>query len=303
MPKDLFDNLAKLATEQRNPRSMNLDALSTEDVLRLINAEDQAVPQAVADEIPYIAEAVETVAAALRAGGRLIYVGAGTSGRLGVLDAAECPPTFGCEPGMVIGVMAGGRSAMFEAREGCEDRPEDGASAMRALPVKGDDVVCGVSASGRTPFVAGALREAQKAGAKTLYVTTIPRAEFQTEVDVAICAAVGPEVLTGSTRMKSGTAQKLILNMITTAAMVRLGKVYENLMVDVQANNEKLRERAKRIVMSVAGVSYEEAEHALNTTDGHVKTALVVVLAGVDADEARARLTRAKGYMRDALRG
>ncbi len=302
MSKDLFENLAKLPTEQRNPRSTNLDALSVEDTLRLINSEDQAAPQAVASEIPHIAQAVECVVDALRAGGRLIYVGAGTSGRLGVLDAAECSPTFGCNPEMVQAVLAGGRDAMFEAQEGCEDRPDDGAAAMQSASVTAADVVCGLSASGRTPFVAGALREARSLGAKTVYVTTVPRDEFKETVDVAICAAVGPEVLTGSTRMKSGTAQKLILNMITTTAMVRLGKVYENLMVDVQANNEKLRERAKRIVMTVTGVSYHDAQQTLDAADGHVKTALIMLLAGVDAPEAHARLEQADGFVRGALR-
>lgn len=282
---------------------MHLDEASTEEILRIINDEDARVVPAVRAEIPYVAEAVERVVAAFRAGGRLIYVGAGTSGRLGVLDAAECPPTYGTPPEMVQGLIAGGREAMFRAQEGAEDREEDGQADLEALGVRPPDVVCGLAASRRTPYVVGAVRHARALGCTTLYVTCNPRAQFDLHdvVDVAICVDVGPEVVTGSTRMKSGTAQKLVLNMITTAAMVRLGKVYENLMVDLQMTNRKLRERSKRTVMTVTGVGYEEAEQVLEAADGHVKTALVMLLAGVDAPTARERLAAAEGFVRRAL--
>jgi N-acetylmuramic acid 6-phosphate etherase len=301
MSKELFDSLGKLSTEQRNPRSMNLDSLSTEEILKLINSEDKLVPIAVEQEIPYIAQAVEHVVDAFKNGGRLIYIGAGTSGRLGILDASECPPTFGSPHEMIVGVIAGGREAVFRAQEGSEDRADDGKQAMVDMNVAGKDVVCGIAASRRTPYVVAAIKKARELGAKTLYVTTNPRAEFDLDVDVAICAEVGPEVLAGSTRMKSGTAQKLILNMITTTSMVRLGKIYENMMVDLQMNSKKLEERAKRVVMIVTGLEYEEAADYLEKAGGHVKTALVMILAGVDADEARERLKRADGFVREAL--
>lgn len=301
MPKELFEDLSRLATEQRNPRSFNLDSLSTEEILRLINSEDKLVPHAVEKEIPYIAQAVELVVEAFQNGGRLIYVGAGTSGRLGILDASECPPTFGTPPEMIVGVIAGGPDAVFRAQEGSEDRAADGEQAMIDLHVKEPDVVCGIAASRRTPYVVAAIQKARELGAKTIYVTTNPRAEFDLDVDVAICPEVGPEVLAGSTRMKSGTAQKLVLNMLTTTSMVRLGKVYENMMVDLQMNSQKLEERAKRVVMTVTGLNYEEASKYLHEAGGHVKTALVMILAGVDADQARERLKRANGFVREAI--
>ncbi len=301
MSKELFENISKLSTEQRNPRSMNLDSLSTEEILKLINSEDKLVPLAVEKELPYIVQAVEIVVDAFKNGGRLIYVGAGTSGRLGILDASECPPTFGSPHEMIVGVMAGGRDAVFRAKEGSEDRADDGEQAMIDMRVNDMDVVCGIAASRRTPYVVAAINKARELGAKTLYVTTTPRAEFNLDVDVAICAEVGPEVLAGSTRMKSGTAQKLVLNMITTTAMVRLGKIYENMMVDLQMNSQKLEERAKRVVMIVTGLDYEEAAKYLEQADGHVKTALVMILSGVDAHEARQRLGRASGFVREAL--
>lgn len=302
MPKELFENLAKLSTEQRNPRSMNLDSLSTEEILKLINNEDKLVPLAIEKEIPYIAQAVEIVVEAFKNGGRLIYVGAGTSGRLGILDASECPPTFGTPHDMIVGVMAGGRDAVFRAKEGSEDRADDGEQAMVDMRVTDKDVVCGIAASRRTPYVVAAIKKAKELGARTLYVTTNPRSEFDIDVDVAICPEVGPEVLAGSTRMKSGTAQKLVLNMITTTAMVRLGKIYENMMVDLQMNSQKLEERAKRVVMTVTGLEYEEAAKYLDQAGGHVKTALVMILSGVDADEARLRLKNANGFVREALK-
>ncbi len=302
MSKELFENLSKLSTEQRNPRSMSLDSLTTEEILKLINSEDKLVPLAVEKEIPYIAQAVELIVDAFKNNGRLIYVGAGTSGRLGILDASECPPTFGSPHDMIVGVMSGGREAVFRAKEGSEDRADEGEQAMVDMKITGKDVVCGIAASRRTPYVVAAIKKAKELGAKTLYVTTNPRSEFDIDVDVAICPEVGPEVLAGSTRMKSGTAQKLVLNMLTTTAMVRLGKIYENMMVDLQMNSQKLEERAKRVVMTVTGLEYEEAMKYLEQAGGHVKTALVMILADVDVDEAHARLEKANGFVREALK-
>jgi N-acetylmuramic acid 6-phosphate etherase len=301
MSKILSDALAKLLTEQRNPVTMDLDRLSTEGVLRLINAQDKLVPLAVEREIPYIAQAVELVVTSLRSGGRLIYVGAGTSGRLGVVDASECPPTFGTDPAMVLGVMAGGQAAMFRSQEGAEDNPQQAAKDMDALGVNGKDTVCGIAASRRTPYVVGAVARARELGAKTIYVTTNPRAEFDFVVDVAICPEVGPEVLMGSTRMKSGTAQKLVLNMLTTTAMVKLGKVYENMMVDLQLTNQKLVERSKRIIGMATGADYETAADYLERAGGHVKSAIVMIAARVDLAEARRRIEVSGGFVREAI--
>jgi N-acetylmuramic acid 6-phosphate etherase len=303
MSRELFDNLSRLSTEQRNPRSMMIDSMTTEEVLQVINTEDKLVPIAVEKEIPYIAQAVDILVETFKHGGRLIYVGAGTSGRLGILDASECPPTFGTPHEMIVGVMSGGRDAVFRAKEGSEDKADDGEQAMVDMHVTKKDVVCGIAASRRTPYVVAAIKKAKQLGAKTLYVTTNPRAEFDLEVDVAICPEVGPEVVQGSTRMKSGTAQKLVLNMLTTASMIRLGKVYENMMVDLQMNSKKLEERAKRVVMIVTGLSYEEAQKALEAADGHVKTALVMILGGIGKDEAFRRLKEANGFVRNAIAG
>ncbi len=309
--KELFEQLKTLTTEQRNPASMEIDDRSTEDMLKIINTEDKRVAEAVGREIPHIAQAVELVVKAFAQGGRLIYAGAGTSGRLGVLDAVECPPTYGTDPEMVQGMIAGGEKAMFRAQEGAEDREENGAEAVDEKHVGPKDVLCGIAASLRTPYVVGAVKHAKKRGAMTLYLTTNPRTRFdepryadlREAIDVAICPEVGPEVIMGSTRMKSGTAQKLVLNMITTAAMIRMGKVYENMMIDLQMTNLKLRERSKRIVMTITGVPYEEAERTLETAGGHVKTALVMIKAGVNLEEAKARLTKADGYVRAAIEG
>ncbi len=307
-PPPLFEQLQALTTESRNPRSLLLDTAPLDEVLRLIHDEDQRAVDAVTPELPYVAQAVFHVERSLRAGGRLFYVGAGTSGRLGVLDAAECPPTFGTNPETVQGLIAGGREAMFRALEGAEDREAFGAADVDAAGVTPADVVCGIAASRRTPYTVGAVRRAREIGAATLYVTCNPRAAFEASdiaalVDVAICPDVGPEVLMGSTRMKSGTATKLVLNMISTATMVRLGKVYENMMVDLQLTNEKLVERARRIVMMATGATYGEATEVLDAAEGHVKTALVMRLAGVDADDARDRIARAGGFVRHAVAG
>lgn len=299
----LFSELQTLATEQRNPRSMQIDTASIREILEIINTEDHKVPIAVREELPFIAEAVAMVVEAFRQGGRLIYVGAGTSGRLGILDASECPPTFGTPPEQVHGLIAGGPKAVFRSQEGAEDIAENGAKALQEVSLTPPDVVCGIAASRRTPYVVGAIGYAREIGCKTLFVTCNPRAEFNLDVDVAICPFVGPEVIMGSTRMKSGTAQKLVLNMITTASMIRLGKVYENMMVDLQMTSKKLVERSKRTVMMVTGLDYEAAERVLAQADGHVKTALVMALADVSADEAQHRLAQANGFVRSAITG
>lgn len=299
----LFEQLAALSTEAVNPRTVSIDMLSAREVVGLIHAEDRLVADAVATELDHITEAVEVVSAAFRAGGRLIYVGAGTSGRLGVVDASEMPPTFGTHPEMVQGVIAGGREAMFRSQEGAEDKEEAGAEAMQSM-LKPHDVVCGIAASGRTPFVIGAMRYAHEAGHKTLFVSTNARKtveQFASFVDVLICAEVGPEAVAGSTRMKSGTAQKMILNMITTASMIRIGKTYGNVMVDLQLTNEKLHERAKRIVMTAANVDYADAERLLKDANGHVKTAIVMGVLRCSRSEAEAHLERADGFVRRAL--
>jgi N-acetylmuramic acid 6-phosphate etherase len=309
--KVLFEQLKDLTTEQRNSASMRIDAESITSALQILNNEDKKVALAVETQIPYIAQAVELVVKAFKGGGRLIYVGAGTSGRLGVLDAAECPPTYGTDPGLVQGIIAGGERAMFRSQEGAEDKEENGAKEVEAKKITNHDVVCGIAASLRTPFVVGAVKRAKQLGAHTLYVTTNPRTKFTlpeyidlaNAIDVAICPEVGPEVIMGSTRMKSGTAQKLVLNMITTTAMVRMGKVYENMMIDLQMTNQKLRERAKRIVMTITNLSYEEAEKFLEQADWHVKSALVMIKANVGKEEAQRRLREADGFVRAAVEG
>lgn len=288
---------------------MDIDARSIGEMLRIINTEDKKVAIAVEGELDYIGKAVEIVVRSLKGGGRLFYAGAGTSGRLGVLDAAECPPTYGTPPEMVQGMIAGGEKAMFKSQEGAEDKQENGARDIDERGINEKDVVCGIAASLRTPYVIGAVKRAKQLGAKTLYVTTNPRSRFYSPefaevaqiVDVAICPEVGPEVIMGSTRMKSGTAQKLVLNMITTASMVRLGKVYENMMIDLQMTNQKLRERSKRIIITITGVGYEEAADYLEKAEGHVKTALVMIKAGVDHNEAKRRLQQADGFVRAAI--
>lgn len=300
----LFEELKNLSTEERNPASMDIDAGSVVEMLTIINDEDKKVAAAVGKEIPYVAAAVELVVEAFRNGGRLLYVGAGTSGRLGILDAAECPPTYGTDPEMVQGMIAGGERAVFRSAEGAEDREDWGVRDLEAKKVEPRDVVCGIAASRRTPYVVAAVRRAKELGARTVFVTTNPRSDFRYDfVDVAVCAEVGPEVIMGSTRMKSGTAQKLVLNMITTAAMVKMGKVYENMMIDLQMKSRKLEERAKRVVMTITGISYEEAGEVLTEAGGHVKKAIVMVRAGVSAAEADERLKRSGGFVRSAIEG
>ena len=302
MSKEFSDQLAMLLTEQRNPVSQEIDLQTTDSILRIINSEDTRVALAVEKEIPYIAQAVDIIVDTFRKGGRLLYFGAGTSGRLGVVDAAECPPTFGTPPEMVVGLIAGGEAAMFKAQEGAEDSPENARRDIDAQNVSAKDVVCGIAASRRTPYVVAAVARARELGAKTLYVTTNPRSSFDLDVDVAICPEVGPEVIMGSTRMKSGTAQKLVLNMLTTAAMVKLGKVYENMMVDLQLTNAKLVERSKRIISMVTGADYDTAAEFLEKSGGHVKTAIVMIANNMTIEEAKACLEKANGFVRVAIR-
>jgi len=285
-------------TEQRNPTSQRIDELDALGIVDLINAEDRMVAQAVGEEREAIARALELAEAAFRAGGRLVYVGAGTSGRLGVLDAAEMPPTYGTDPRMVRGVIAGGYDALVRAREGAEDRPEDGAAAMDEVGVDAKDFVLGIATSGTTPYVHGALARARELGARTGFLLcTYPSQELLDAHDVVIAPLVGPEVITGSTRMKAGTATKLVLNTITTGAMVRLGKVYGNLMVDLQVTCEKLRDRGERILEEMLGVDRSAASELLERAGGHVKTALVMGRLGVDAGEARKRLEETGGVV------
>jgi len=292
--KKLFDEISKLSTEQVNSNSKNIDLQTTAEILKIINDEDKKVPLAVEKELPYIAKAVDVIVEAIKNGGKLFYFGAGTSGRLGVVDASECPPTFGAPYDLINGYIAGGKEAMFTAQEGAEDFETGGEIDVISAGVTARDVVCGIAASRRTPYVIGAVKKAKEIGAKTLYITATPRDTFNIdEVDIAICANVGPEVVMGSTRMKSGTAQKLVLNMLTTTAFVRLGKTYENMMIDLQQTNKKLVERSKRIVMMITGVEYNEATKFLEITNGHVKTALVMILLNVNLEEAKLRLKKA----------
>jgi N-acetylmuramic acid 6-phosphate etherase len=289
-------------TEQRNPRSRRIDELEPLGIVDLINAEDRMVAEAVGEERHAIARALELAEQAFRAGGRLVYVGAGTSGRLGVLDAAEMPPTYGTDPGMVRGVIAGGYDALVRAREGAEDSPADGAAAVDEVGVGEQDFVLGIATSGTTPYVHGALERARERGARTGFLLcTYPPPELLAKHDVVIAPLVGPEVITGSTRMKAGTATKLVLNTITTGAMVRLGKVYGNLMVDLQVTCEKLRDRGERILGSLLGIERPAAGALLERSGGHVKTALVMGRLGIEADEARRRLEAAGGLVSTVL--
>lgn len=283
-------------TEQRNPRSMRIDQLSALEIVDLVNAEDRLVAAAVSDERLQIARALELVVDSFRKGGRLIYVGAGTSGRLGVLDASEMPPTYRTDPELVQGVIAGGYEALLTAQEGAEDHPEDGAAAMDDRNVGPNDFVLGIAASGTTPYVHGALARARELGARTGFLLcTYPSEELLQTHDVVIAPLVGPEVVTGSTRMKAGTATKMVLNMLSTGAMVKTGKVYGNLMVDLQVTCQKLQDRGERILMETLGVQREEAERLLDASGGHVKTAIVMKRLGVDAGEARRRLEKVGG--------
>ncbi|MCX0501356.1 N-acetylmuramic acid 6-phosphate etherase [Erwinia billingiae] len=294
-------DLGALVSETRNPETMDLDNLSTLEMVTKFNQQDATVAEAVRLTLPDVAKAVDAAAASLSTGGRLIYLGAGTSGRLGVLDASECPPTFGVPHGLVVGVIAGGPGALLKAVEGAEDNAQLGVSDLQALELKPQDMVIGIAASGRTPYVIGALRYARQLGCHTAAVSCNPASPIAHEAEIAISPVVGPEALTGSTRLKSGTAQKLVLNMISTGAMVRIGKVYQNLMVDMQATNIKLVDRACRMVCQATGCSAEEAETALKQTQYEVKTAILMVLSGIAADQAKSLLIRHKGFLRAAL--
>jgi N-acetylmuramic acid 6-phosphate etherase len=285
-------------TEQRNPRSARIDQLSTQEIVDLINAEDRMVAEAVGEERAEIAHCIDLVVDCFQRGGRLIYVGAGTSGRLGVLDASEMPPTYGTDPRLVQGVIAGGFDALVRAQEGAEDHPEDGAAAMDEREVGPDDFVLGIASSGSTPFVHGALARARERGARTGFLLcTYPDPRLDETHDVVIAPLVGPEVITGSTRMKAGTATKMVLNTITTAAMVKLGKVYGNLMVDLQVTCEKLRDRGERILMETLRVTRGEAEALLTRSGGHVKTGIVMGRLNIDRKEAIRRLEEAGGVI------
>lgn len=294
-------HLNHLLTEERNPASMRIDQETTEGILRIINQEDQKVPAAVAAEIPQIARAVDLVTESFKHGGRLFYVGAGTSGRLGILDASECPPTFNVRHDLVQGVMAGGVRAAARPVEASEDSERSGASALKRRKLTPRDIVVGVAASGRTPYTLGAMNYAKSIGAKVVSVTCNPNSKMAELADVSIAPVPGPEVVTGSTRMKSGTAQKLVLNMITTASMIKLGYVYSNLMIHVQMKNEKLRERGRRIIMSATGTDYATANRTLKQAQGDIKTAIVMLKRKVTQKEALRRLRQAKFNLRAAL--
>jgi len=288
-------------TEKRNRASENIDKLSTKQIVNLINAEDVLVPAAVARQSKQIASAIDLIVARFRKGGRLFYVGAGTSGRLGVLDAAECPPTFGVRPSLVHGIIAGGRSALVRAIEGAEDCVRDGAISIRKNRVKASDVVVGLAACGMTPFVHGALKQARQIGAATIFVTCAPEAVGQIPAEIIINPVVGPEVITGSTRMKAGTATKLVLNTLTTGAMVKLGKVYGNLMVDLKATNEKLRDRSLRIVMEMTNLSRPGARRLLARAQGKVKAAIVMHFRRTNLAGALKILDECDQFLRKAI--
>ena len=293
--------LENLLTEQANPASEEIDVLPAQRILEIINAEDRRVADAVTREIPAIAQAVDAIAAAMRAGGRLFYIGAGTSGRLGVLDAAECPPTFGVAPELVQGIMAGGEAALAHSTESTEDDPAIGARDLREHGFTTRDVLVGIAASGRTPYVLGAIAEATRLGAVTAGISCTPDSELSRAVQIAITPLTGPEVLTGSTRMKAGTATKLVLNMLTTAVFIRLGYVYRNMMVNVQPRNSKLLDRARRIVARAAGVPYEAAGDLLAAAGNNVRAAIVMGKTGVDRATAERRLADAGGLISQVL--
>ncbi len=294
--------LKTIQTEQRNPATLQIDRVDTAEIVRLMNAEDQKVALAVEQVLPQITKAVDLIYGRVHSGGRLIYCGCGTSGRLGVLDASECPPTFGVEPGRVMGVIAGGPDALTNAAEGAEDDFAAGEANLRAIDFSARDVLVGIAASGRTPYVLGAMAYARELGAPVIGLTCCPGSKIDTAADVGIAPQPGPEVVTGSTRLKSGTAQKLVLNMLSTATMIKMGKVYSNLMVDVCATNQKLVARAVSIVRSAAGVDEETARAALQQADHSCKTAIVMLLCGVDAARAQELLSTEDGPDSGAVR-
>lgn len=301
--KSLFEKLGSLDTEQNNPVSSGIDTATPLEIARIMNVEDAGVAVAVSKKLNEVAEGITLITNAFKNGGRLIYAGSGTSGRIGVVDASECPPTFGTPFDMVIGLIAGGPEAMFRAKEGAEDKPELGAEDIFTKKAGPNDVICGLAASGRTPYVTGALQKAKELGSKTIFVCCVDESQLDMDLqpDVLISVPVGPEVISGSTRLKSGTAQKMVCNMLTTGAMIQLGKVYQNVMVDLQLTNQKLHERAKRIVMQLVGINYEEASKVLEKAGNHVKSALLMAIGKIDYDEAQRILQQHDGFVQKAL--
>ena len=302
MAENLLQTLSTLITEQRNPNSMHVDSLSALEIVQLMNQEDKQVPLAIEKCLPQIAQAVECIVAAFQQGGRLVYIGAGTSGRLGVLDASECPPTFGVLPEMVKGIIAGGERALRHPIEGAEDSKSQAVVDLQTIHFSSKDVLVGIAASGRTPYVIGALEYAKRLGSATVSIASNPNSAMANIVDIAIDTVVGPEVLTGSSRLKSGTAQKLILNMLTTASMILMGKCYQNLMVDVQASNEKLKARAIRIVMQATDCDKALAEETLKQADQNAKLAIMMILSGLDRAQAETLLEKHQGKLQLALK-
>jgi len=302
MAENLLQTLSTLITEQRNPNSMHVDSLSALEIVQLMNEEDKQVPLAIEKCLPQIAQAVECIVAAFQQGGRLVYIGAGTSGRLGVLDASECPPTFGVSPEMVKGIIAGGERALRHPIEGAEDSKAQAVVDLQTIQFSSKDVLVGIAASGRTPYVIGALEYAKSLGSVTASIASNPNSAMANIVDIAIDTVVGPEVLTGSSRLKSGTAQKLVLNMLTTASMILMGKCYQNLMVDVQASNEKLKARAIRIVMQATDCDKALAEETLKQADQNAKLAIMMILSGLDRAQAEALLEKHQGKLQLALK-
>ena len=295
-------NLAGMSTETRNSRTMNLDIMTPLEIVTVMNEEDARVPEAIKPQLNNIAQCVAWAAQSIEKGGRLIYMGAGTSGRLGVLDAAECPPTFGVSPDTVVGLIAGGDKAFIKAVEGAEDSAELGRQDLANIGLTGRDVVVGIAASGRTPYVIGGLEYARQMGCHTVGISCNPGSAVGKAAELAIEVVPGPECLTGSTRLKAGTAQKLILNMISTATMVRCGKAFQNLMVDVVPTNEKLRVRAENIVMEATGVTRERAKEALRESQDKVKTAILMILVGCGREEAEEKLEKTNGHIREAMK-
>lgn len=302
MAENLLQTLSTLITEQRNPNSMHVDSLSALEIVQLMNEEDKQVPLAIEKCLPQIAQTVECIVAAFQQGGRLVYIGAGTSGRLGVLDASECPPTFGVSPEMVKGIIAGGERALRHPIEGAEDSKAQAVVDLQTIQFSSKDVLVGIAASGRTPYVIGALEYAKSLGSVTVSIASNPNSAMANIVDIAIDTVVGPEVLTGSSRLKSGTAQKLVLNMLTTASMILMGKCYQNLMVDVQASNEKLKARAIRIVMQATDCDKALAEETLKQADQNAKLAIMMILSGLDRAQAEALLEKHHGKLQLALK-
>ncbi|MFV0547685.1 MAG: N-acetylmuramic acid 6-phosphate etherase [Limnobaculum xujianqingii] len=294
-------DLNSMVTESRNTASEDIDQLSTLEMLRVINNEDKKVALAVEKELQHIADAVDIISSAFTDGGRLVYCGAGTSGRLGILDASECPPTYGTKPEQVIGLIAGGHQAIFKAVENAEDSLELGIEDLKAISFSSKDVLVGIAASGRTPYVIASMEYAKSLGANVISISCNPDSPIAQQADIAITPVVGGEVVTGSSRMKAGTAQKLVLNMLTTGSMIKIGKVYGNLMVDVEATNAKLVERQKNIVMQATDCSREEAEQALSQCQRHCKTAIVMVLTGMNAEQAKQALSASHGFIRAAI--